>query len=103
MCANGPAGSAQRRSTSSREAFGNYCESFNSKLRDELLNMELFTTLHEAHSSKDGGATAMRVRPHSSLDYRAPAPETILPPASTLPYAAFRPNKTLADTGRIPA
>jgi transposase InsO family protein len=26
-----------------------YCESFNSKLRDELLHADMFTTLHEAH------------------------------------------------------
>ena len=40
------------------------------------------------------------IRPHSSLGYRPPAPETILPPASALPYAALRPDQTLANSGR---
>ena len=31
------------------------------------------------------------VRPHSSLGYRPPAPQAILPPAHGLPYAAPRP------------
>jgi putative transposase len=41
------------------------------------------------------------VRPHSSLGYRPPAPETILPPPSALPYAPLRPEQTLASDGRI--
>ena len=40
------------------------------------------------------------VRPHSSLGYRPPAPETILPPASGLPYAPLRTAPTLAISGR---
>jgi hypothetical protein len=40
------------------------------------------------------------IRPHSSLGYRPPAPETILPLASGLPYAALRPVQTLANSGR---
>ena len=37
-----------------------YCESFNSKLRDELLNMEIFSSLNEAkYLFKAGGATTM--------------------------------------------
>ncbi len=32
-----------------------YCESFNSKLRDELLNMEIFTTLRPAQMLANGG------------------------------------------------
>jgi len=57
-----------------------YIESFNGKLRDELLNGEIFTTLHEAkvliarwREHYNG------VRPHSSLGYRSPAPQTIDP------------------------
>ena len=34
------------------------------------------------------------------LGYRPPAPETILPPASALPYAALRPDQMLANSGR---
>ena len=41
------------------------------------------------------------VRPHSSLGYRPPAPEAILPPARGLPYAALRSADGLADRGRI--
>ena len=56
-----------------------YIESFNGKLRDELLNREIFDTVQEAR------VLAARymweyntIRPHSSLDYRPPAPEAIL-------------------------
>ena len=41
------------------------------------------------------------VRPHSSLGYRPPAPETILPPAYGLPYAPLRPAQLLATEGRV--
>ena len=56
-----------------------YIESFNGKLRDELLHVELFTTLFEAQVlienwRKDYNQT----RPHSALGYRPPAPEAIL-------------------------
>ncbi len=41
-----------------------YCESFNSKLRDELLECEQFSTLYEARfSSSDGAITTMRSGP----------------------------------------
>ena len=70
-----------------------YCESFNSKLRGELLAGELFSTLHEAkvlieHWRQHYNA----IRPHASLGYRPPAPETILPPVSELPYASASPD-----------
>lgn len=56
-----------------------YCESFNGKLRDELLNRELFTTLREAQVLvEDWREHYNRVRPHSALGYRPPAPETIM-------------------------
>jgi hypothetical protein len=41
------------------------------------------------------------IRPHSSLGYRPPAPETTLRPASGLPYAPLRPAQTLAKSGRV--
>ena len=64
-----------------------YVESFNGKLRDELLDREIFYSLGEAkvligmwrdHYNK--------VRPHSSLGYRPPAPESIAagPPSAPL-------------------
>ena len=57
-----------------------YIESFNGKLRDELLNREIFDTLYEAKVLIDRWRRHYNhVRPHSSLGYRPPAPEAILP------------------------
>jgi len=79
-----------------------YCESFNSKLRDELLAGELFSTLLEAKVLIERWRQHYNaVRPHSSLGYRPPAPETILPKASALAYASLRPDQTLADSSRV--
>jgi transposase InsO family protein len=78
-----------------------YCESFNSKLRDELLAGEKFSTLHEAKVLIEQWRRHYNaIRPHSSLGYSPPAPETFLPSASALPYAALRPAQTLATSGR---
>ena len=56
-----------------------YIESFNGKLRDELLNREIFTTLEEAKVLINQWRKEYnQVRPHSALGYRPPAPETIL-------------------------
>ena len=69
---------------------------------DELLAGEVFSTLHEAKVLiKRWRRHYNGVRPHSSLGYRPPAPETILLPASSLSYAALRPAQTLTDSGRI--
>jgi len=57
-----------------------YIESFNGKLRDELLNREIFDTLLEAQVLVERWRRHYNaVRPHSSLGYRPPAPETVLP------------------------
>ena len=54
-----------------------YVESFNGKLRDELLNGEIFTTLQEAKMLTEVWRRDYnQVRPHSSLAYKPPAPET---------------------------
>ena len=54
-------------------------EIFNGKLRDELLNMEVFNTLLEAKVLiKQWRVHYNTVRPHSSLGYRLPAPEVML-------------------------
>lgn len=54
-----------------------YNESFNGKLRDELLNRELFYTLQEAQILIERWRRYYNhVRPHSSLGYKPPAPET---------------------------
>ncbi|HVN80287.1 MAG TPA: integrase core domain-containing protein, partial [Terriglobia bacterium] len=56
-----------------------YCESFNGKLRDELLNGEIFYTLKEAQVLTEKWRKQYNTfRPHSSLNYRPPAPEAIL-------------------------
>ena len=54
-----------------------YVESFNRKLRDELLNGELFYTLHEAQVLVEHWRCHYNTqRPHSALGYWSPAPET---------------------------
>ena len=60
-----------------------YCESFNSKLRDELLKGEIFYTLKEAQIVIENGRRHYNtIRPHSSLGYKPPAPEAVLWPAA---------------------
>jgi putative transposase len=57
-----------------------YCESFNSKLRDEFLNGEIFYSLKEAQVLTERWRVHYNTRrPHSSLGYRPPAPVTIVP------------------------
>ena len=57
-----------------------YNESFNGKLRDELLNGELFYSLKEAQIIIERWRQEYNTfRPHSSLDYTPPAPEARLP------------------------
>jgi len=57
-----------------------YIESFNGKLRDELLNREIFDTLWEAQVLIERWRMEYNtVRPHSSLNYKPPAPETLKP------------------------
>ena len=58
-----------------------YVESFNGKLRDELLNGEIFTSLKEAKVLTEVWRREYnQVRPHSSLGYKPPAPEAALRP-----------------------
>ena len=65
-----------------------YNESFNSKLRDELLNTEIFYTLKEAKVLIEKWRRHYNtVRPHSSLGYRPPAPGTVLPAIRVPAYA----------------
>ena len=54
-----------------------YCERFNGKLRNELLDGEIFYTLREAQVIIEQWRWHYnRIRPHSALGYRPPAPET---------------------------
>ena len=53
-----------------------YCESFNSKLRDEFLNGEIFYSIKELRVLAERWRVHYNtIRPHSSLGYRPPAPE----------------------------
>jgi transposase InsO family protein len=68
-----------------------YVESFNGKLRDELLNAEVFHTLAEAKVLIEQWRRHYNtLRPHSALRYRPPAPEVvsatrIIPPTNPGP------------------
>jgi len=60
-----------------------YIESFNARLRDELLNGEIFYSLKEAQIVIEGWRCHYNtIRPHSSLGYQPPAPEVELWPAA---------------------
>ena len=55
-----------------------YCESFNSKMRDEFLNMEIFDTMFEATVlTRMWVETYNTIRPHSSIGYQPPAPQAL--------------------------
>jgi transposase InsO family protein len=55
-----------------------YNESFNGKLRDVLLNREIFYSLKEVQILTERWRREYNtIRPHSSLGYRPPAPEVI--------------------------
>ncbi|PHR25417.1 MAG: IS3 family transposase [Hoeflea sp.] len=57
-----------------------YCESFNGRMRDELLNGEVFYSLREAQIIIESWRTHYNTkRPHSALGYNPPAPEAIVP------------------------
>ena len=68
-----------------------YIESFNGKLRDELLNVELFETLVEAKVlTAEWRREYNWRRPHIALGYRPPAPAAIDPEPVPLGYASLR-------------
>lgn len=57
-----------------------FIESFNARLRDELLDGEIFYTLREAQIIIESWRRHYNaVRPHASIGYRAPAPEVFVP------------------------
>ena len=57
-----------------------YCESFNARFRDELLNGAVFYSLREAQILiEEWRKHDNTKRPHSAFGYRPPAPETIIP------------------------
>jgi transposase InsO family protein len=74
-----------------------FIESFNARLRDELLDGEIFYSLREAEVVIESWRRHYNaVRPHASLGYRAPAPEVFVPafaarPRPASPVVAARP------------
>lgn len=69
-----------------------YVESFNGKLRDELLDGEIFNSLREAQILIESWRRHYNtIRPHSALGYRPPAPEIIVPAPTAWPAAQPRP------------
>ena len=74
-----------------------YIESFNGKMRDELLNLEIFDTLKEAQVLSEWWRKNYNtIRPHSSLGYRPPAPEAQQPRLSNT--ARWRVARELTST-----
>jgi len=60
-----------------------YIESFNGKMRDELMNGEIFYTLKEAEILIEMWRKEYNtVRPHSALGYRSPVPAAVIIPAT---------------------
>jgi len=64
-----------------------YNESFNGKLKDELINREIFYTLREVQILVEQWRREYNtIRPHSSLGYRPPAPQAIRPSRAWLKW-----------------
>ena len=64
-----------------------FIESFNARLRDELLNGEIFYTLQAQIIIESWRRHYNTVRPHASLGYRPPAPEVFVPAFTAWPAA----------------
>ena len=63
-----------------------YVESFNARMRDELLNGEIFYSLREAQIIIENWRIHYNTRrPHASLGYRPPAPEVFVPAMAAWP------------------
>ena len=76
-----------------------YCESFNAKFRDELLDGEIFYPLKEAQTVIEAWRRHYNtVRPHSALAYRPPAPEVVPWP----PTPASSPGAPAATSNMVP-
>ena len=68
-----------------------HVESFNARLRDELLEGEVLYTLREAEVVIESWRRHYNsVRPHASLGFRPPAPEVVLPTFAAWPAALRR-------------
>jgi putative transposase len=65
-----------------------YIESFNARLRDELLDGEIFYSLREARIVIESWRRHYNtIRPHASLRYKPPAPEVFVPAFAAWPAA----------------
>ena len=65
-----------------------YVESFNARFRDELLDGEIFYSLREAQVIIESWRRHYKtVRPHGSINYKAPAPEVFVPAFAAWPAA----------------
>ena len=68
-----------------------YVESFNARLRDELLNGEIFYTLLEAQIVIESWRRHYNtIRPHASLGHKPPAPEVFVPAFAAWPVSPSR-------------
>jgi putative transposase len=69
-----------------------YIESFNARLRDELLNGEIFYTLREAQIVIESWRRHYNtIRPHASIGYKPPAPDVFVPAFTAWPAALRQP------------
>jgi len=78
-----------------------YIENFNARLRDELLNGEIFYSLREAQIIIESWLRHYNaIRPHASLGYKPPAPEVFVPAFTAWPASLRRlaPPATLAQS-----
>jgi len=80
-----------------------YIESFNARLRDELLDGEIFYTLREAQIVIESWRGHYnKVRPHASLRYKPPASEVFVPDFAAWPAALRQPAPPATLAQRLP-
>jgi putative transposase len=78
-----------------------FIESFNARLRDELLDSEIFYTLAEARIVIESWRRHFNtLRPHGSLGYKPPAPEVFIPAMAARAAAQPGPAKPPALASR---
>jgi putative transposase len=81
-----------------------FVESFNARLRDELLDGEIFYSLAEARIVIESWRRYYNTeRPHGSLGYKPPVPEVFpaLAPTSAAARASRQPNHELTFAGPV--
>ena len=69
-----------------------YIESFNARLRDELLNgRDLLHATRSSNRHRELAGHYNAIRPHASLGYKSPAPEVFMPAFAAWPRSLRRP------------